>query len=433
MGRVIGLSIENLRKIRAAFLDFDGKSLIEIRGPNDAGKSTVILALEILFKGGAALPKDAVTHGKSVATVIGKIDDYSVKRVIKPDGKQTLSIEKDGEAVAKPQEFLTAYAGKLIDPEEISRLDAKEFKRTLMEYLGIDFAKTDGKIVTAEQERLVVGRQIKSNGTPQPVPKAEAANLGELLEKRKKIVQSNEVQDTKQVEIDKCSRHLDNLKEQQEGVKAERERIEREIEELQKKLRTTKNDFKVLAGRIKDGTDLIEQLPKPEPKRSTVDVESQIEKLDEQNRAAEAYDQYLQKKETYDTLQQQHAKHDAEIKELRKQKEESLQNAAMPIEGLTISDEGILHNGDTKENWSDSRAIKIAMQFVGFVNRDRNLKVMYIKRGESLDAQSLAEVKRFAEEHDFTVIIEIVDDERQHQGDGVFFIEQGEIMVGESA
>ncbi|MFZ4617912.1 MAG: AAA family ATPase [Rectinemataceae bacterium] len=144
--KLIGLSIEGLRKIKAAELDFDGKNLVQVRGANGAGKSTVLDAIHFLLKGTRDIPAGVVSHGAGESVIVGTIDDYIVRRTIKTDGKSALSVEREGGKVARPQEFLDTISGQFLDPEWFAKLPGPEKRAVLMRYVGIDFTAIDGRI-----------------------------------------------------------------------------------------------------------------------------------------------------------------------------------------------------------------------------------------------------------------------------------------------
>jgi DNA repair ATPase RecN len=124
--KILALAIENLRKIKAATLDLKDGNLTQIRGPNRAGKSTILLAARMLFGGKSIVPKDAITHGKEEARIIGIVNDYTIKVIIKKNGAHSLTVEKEGMKKTKPQAFLDALAGKFLDPQWFSQLPGTE-------------------------------------------------------------------------------------------------------------------------------------------------------------------------------------------------------------------------------------------------------------------------------------------------------------------
>jgi len=207
------LSIANLRKIKVAQFSFVGKSLVKIKGPNGAGKSTVIDAIQFLLNGRTA-PPNAVTKGEEDSTIVGMIDDYCCKRVIKPDGKTVLKVTKNNVAITSPQSFLDSISGTLIDPQSFCEKTPAEKRSYLLEVFAIDTTEIDQIIKDLEQDRLFTGRDLKRCGEPIECPKVERKDPGTILEKIKQL----------QTELAEIESHNDQARKYETYLKAKEDR-----------------------------------------------------------------------------------------------------------------------------------------------------------------------------------------------------------------
>lgn len=409
--KLIGLSIEGLRKIKAAELDFNGKHLVQVRGANGAGKSTVLDAIRFLLKGTRDIPGGVVTQGSEESVLLGKIDDFIVKRVIKADGRSALSVEREGGKVARPQEFLDSISGQFLDPEWFAKLPGTEKRSVLMGYVGIDFTAIDAKIAQAEQDRLVCGRELKALGDPAPVSPCEAVSLTDLMAKRKELADWNSRQDSAAAALARIV----------QDAKAAMMRCfdgKDSIKGLSEALDAAKAEHKK---RLVDMTIVM-----PQEKRDLSEVEGQIANAEATNDKARKYAEYIAKRDQKEAKKREYEELGKRVDELRQERIDMVKAAKLPVEGLQITETGLSHDGVSDENWSDSEALKIALMLA--VAFSGELRAVYIKRGEALDAASLAKVKAFAEAEDFQVIMEIVDDSYEGIDDGVVWIEEGEIL-----
>lgn len=410
--KLVGLSINGLRKITAAELDFDGKHLVQIRGENGAGKSTVIDSILYLFRGSKAIPAGVVTHGHEKGTIVGRVDGYTIRRVIDATGKSTLTVEGPEGKVASPQGFLDAIAGQFLDPEWFAGLPSAEKRKVVMQYAGIDFSEIDTKIAVAEQSRLVIGRELKALGAIPPAPeKAEEVSVSALLAELNKLNEHN------RVEQEKTKRRVQVF---QDAVRGMVDRLEDQdgMEDLKEAIGT-------LYDIHHDATIELEAIGKPEF-ADTAEVESKIANAEAINAKARAYAAYLEKKAAVEAKKAEYDAADAEVAAMRKQKDDMVANARLPMPGLAITDAGLAYKGVTDENWSDSEGMKIAIRLAVAYSGD--LKAAYIKRGEAMDSRSLARLKEYAEKEDFQVIVEIVDDSYAKSGDDVLYIQDGIIV-----
>lgn len=410
--KLIGLTIEGLRKIRAAELDFDGKHLIQVRGKNGAGKSTVLDAIQYLLRGSRSIPPGVVTHDLDKAQIVGRIDDYVIKRTIRASGQSALSIEREDGKVARPQEFLDSISGQFLDPEWFSKLPGPEKRGVLMDCLGIDFSEIDKEIADAEYERLLCGRDLKSLGKPVSVEKTEAVSLADLMAERKGLIAWNEEQDRigealkKEVKIT-----VSNIVSWMEDVDS--------IDKLGEALQSSQKEYQWLIDR---------NLPNPAERKDLSEIEAAIARAEETNEKARRYEQYKETLEKVEEKKKEYEELSRKVEALRGKRISMVKDAKLPVLGLEITDTGLSHRGVNDENWSDSESMKIALMLA--VAFSGELKTVYIKRGEALDSESLEKIKAFAEKNDYQVIMEIVDDSYSGDADGVVWIEEGVVLQG---
>jgi DNA repair ATPase RecN len=371
--KLTGLRIEGLRKIKCAELDFDGQHLVEIRGRNQAGKSTVIDSILWLFKGTRAIPKDVVTHGMERGEIIGEVGEYTVRRVVKPDGTSNVTVEGANGKVPKAQEFLDQISGQFLDPEYFMSLSSADKRKVVMQYAGIDFTDIDARIAAAEQNRLLLGRELKSLGTIPPEPEnVKEVVITELLEELRTVNEHNKKQDELQTKIEDCIDFLKN---------AARNAIEgKTLEEIRHII------FDYLPSFYESRKTEIEALGKPDYK-PTDEITGKIANAESINTKARAYQAYLDKKKAVEEKKAEYDKATDAIEEFRREKANMVLGAKLPVKGLTITDTGLVFNGTTDENWSDSEGLKIALKIA--VAWSGDIKAVYIKRGEAFDTASL--------------------------------------------
>lgn len=414
--KLISLSIKNMRSIRAAELDFDGKSLVEIRGRNGAGKSTVIDSILFLLKGSRDIPAGVVTNGESKGVIVGTVGEYTIRRMIDPDGKSTLAIEGPAGKIPSPQGFLDQLSGKFLDPEYFKKLPSIEKRALLLRYAGIDFNAIDGEIMVAEQNRLVLGRLLKTLGTAGPEPeKVEPVSVADILKERAEILSFNETQE-RQVLINTAKLRV---------VK------DRFIYGLQEKDFSTFVDFTAhLEGLIAAYNEAVRlganSWVDVLPLKPLTIVDERLACSEKTNQKATAYKEWETRRDNIKAKQAEYDAADKVVADLREKKHGMVAGAKMPIKDLEITDTGLAFRGVSDENWSDSEALKIALNVAVAYSGD--LKAVYIKRGEALDSASLEKIRVFAEKKDFQIIVEIVDDSYAKQGDGVIYIEDGAVQ-----
>jgi hypothetical protein len=93
----------------------------------------------------------------------------------------------------------------------------------------------------------------------------------------------------------------------------------------------------------------------------------------------------------------------------------------MPIEGLSLTDEGVVYNNMLFDRLSTGQQIRVSTAIGMALNPD--LKVIFIREGSLLDSDGLKEIAAMAQEKDYQIFIERCDE----SGQVGFFIEDGEI------
>ena len=405
--RFIGLQVEGFKKIKMAVMDFDGKRLVPIYGKNGAGKSSIIEAIEVLFRGGKAVKEGIVNNESDKAIIIGEIDGYVIRREINKNNEiKTVVKSADGKTIAKPQEFLDAISGYFIDPQDFSALSGKEKKDRLMKYAGISFTEIDSQIKDMEDERLLVGREVKKIGEVTPVEKVDPVVLTELLQQRTAIEDFNREQMTRR----------DNLKKADDFISG----LDFQIKDLEAELKEL-HDKKVEAEKRKG------LMAQPEAEKAISAIDIKILSAELANQKATAYQNYLSKKADKEAKEAEYKQLTDDIEGLREFKGEVLKGANLPLGGeLLVTETGLEYKGIPDQNWSDAESIKISAHIAAHFSKD--LKAMYIKRGESLDSTSLSELKEFAEENNYQIFCHIVSDAKGENCDG-FYLEDGEIVI----
>jgi hypothetical protein len=111
----------------------------------------------------------------------------------------------------------------------------------------------------------------------------------------------------------------------------------------------------------------------------------------------------------------------AKINDIEKEKVELLQNAKMPIKGLSVKDEGVFYNDVPFCQLSTSEKLKVGLSIAMEMNPD--VRVIRILDGSLLDEDNMEIVKEMINGKDYQVWIEKVDS----SGKIGFYIEDGEI------
>jgi hypothetical protein len=427
--RVLGLVVENVKKIKAVTITPDpNSSAVLIAGNNEDGKSSILDSISYAIGGKKLIPKNPIRDGEDKARIQVDLDEFIVTRLF----KRTLSgydstlkvIAKDGASISNGQQVMDRLIGKLtFDPLEFATADLKvqrEMLRSLIT-LPIDLAQWQVKYDDLFQKRYDAGRDLKTAQGALDSAKHHDDAPAQLVDVSRATRDLTEGQREIQAHKD-AVKAVDDLDDTLNEKRADLEVAKQNVEELKKKLRIeqatvaeiekaipvaekliTKNRAELEAMELPDITALSETL-------TSADTINQ--KVRDNQRCSELIDEVK-------TKHQAHANLEAEIKKHLAVKAKAYAEAKGP-KGIQFTDDDITYNGVTLEQISDGAKIKISMELAMSMNP--NLKIVLMRRGALLDAKNRQMLIDMATAAGYQLWLELVD-----PGPATLVIEDGAV------
>lgn len=143
--QLVRLAIKNFLSISDA--ELKPGQINQIVGKNNQGKTTILRALEAALKG--TTDGSVVKRGETDAEIILEFDEISIRRRIKSDGKQTVSVKKGDMSANSPQAYLNQLLdGTSLNPLEL--LDPKKRTEYLLKCIDIRVTPKDLKEVVGD-------------------------------------------------------------------------------------------------------------------------------------------------------------------------------------------------------------------------------------------------------------------------------------------
>ena len=97
------------------------------------------------------------------------------------------------------------------------------------------------------------------------------------------------------------------------------------------------------------------------------------------------------------------------------------------VEGLQITEDDILFNGISSDNWSDAQGLSISRKLC--ISQKPKLSAVFLDRAESMSKKTLQEFVEWAKSEGIqTIITKIVDEKPQTKEDNVYFIYDGTLV-----
>ncbi|AXA97620.1 ATP-binding protein [Microbacterium sp. PM5] len=406
-------SVENFKGVREISLSPSG-SLVVVAGGNGAGKSSFIDAFVELFdpKGTRLTPKP-IREGEDEARAEFTDTDLGVRIVRtwkKNDAGRLEVFALDGAKYSKPADVVASLTGGLIfDPVAFLNLDERKQRDALLAKVDLPFdvdALAREK-AGAEERRLIAGRDVKRlqgalSAMPNPLDAPDEEVSGAAV-----LAEIETAQDHNH-RIDRAEDLVTELGRQVADT-------DRTIERLEAQITQARADRAVWVERIEEA-----ERAAAAPRVDLAPLQEKLADVDKINAAFRARREYEKVAAEYAAAAtaQQAAQND--IDDIEAQKATGLAAAKFPVDGLSVDENGVTFDGVpfTQVNSAMRRRVAFAIATAG----DPKLRLVIIKDGDLLDADSLAAIRQLADERGYTVLVERDRDESRQIG---FTIEDG--------
>jgi predicted nucleic acid-binding Zn-ribbon protein len=403
--KIIRLEAENFKRLKAVEINPDG-SLVIVGGKNGAGKTSALDAIRAAIGGKKACPQEPVRKGAKKSQVVLETEELVVCRKFTKNGTSIEVKSKDGGVFPSPQALLNKLVGSLsFDPLEFSRMAPKERADVVRRLVGLDFANLDAKRAGLYAKRTEVNRDLKkAEAKLESLPKKKApekeVSVSELIKEAERMAEIN--------------RNNEDLRAKLAIAKNDYRETKRTIEELQADLANYEKRGRRLAALVKEAVD-----------QNVEEIRRKIDLAEETNAACRAAKERANIEKEAGVLSCEAYRLTDEIEKLDQRKAGAIQGAEYPIDGLSVTDDGIELDGLPFEQASSAQQLRCSVAMGLALNP--KLRVLLVQDGSLLDQDNLTAIAEMAADADAQVWIERVGD-----GDEcTVVIEDGEICVSQ--
>jgi len=409
--KIIELKAENIKKLKAIEIKPKGNTVI-ISGKNGAGKSSVLDSIWFALTGKDSLKETSkpIREGEDHAMAMVDIGDYVVTRNWTSNDTTYLKVEnRDGAKYNSPQQMLDSFIGELsFDPLKFANVEKKQQKEILLKLLGLtaNVDELDKRYQDIFNERTFIGRNFKDSkaqfeGMAKPretLPEKEV-NISDLTKKLSEAIENNKA-----------------IRETEYDIKEN----EGDLDEVEKKISELLAQKEQLLSNIKSSKETLAK-SKVIPVQDLQDKIDNAGQLNNEIRNAENY--YIKKSEVTKS-EKDYKEKTVELESITAKKSDLVKTAKMPIEGLSFDDEGVLFSGIPFSQLSAAEQLRVSLSIA--ISMNPKLRVIRIMDGSLLDSTNMEIIKSMANDNDFQIWIEKVDE----SGKIGIYIEDGEIKEG---
>lgn len=391
MVKINRLEVENLKRIKSCVLEPTENGLTVIGGRNGQGKTSTLDAIAWALGGEKYRPSNPTRDGSVVPPMI-KVE-LSNGLMVERKGKNGALKVTDTNGHRSGQQLLNDFVEQLaIDLPKFMRSSSKEKASTLLSIIGVEDQLL--RLERSEQElynqRLLIGREAdrkRKHADEMPtydgVPD-ELISASELIRQQQDILARNGENQRKR---DRAASIQLEYNRQFGQVKA----LEAQLAEEQRKLQKLEQDLSIAqtsAADLQDG--------------STAELEAAIEAVELTNAKIRSNLDQAKADEEARHYQAQYEEFSRQIDDVRQQKTALLDNASLPLPGLSVQDGELIYNGAKWDCMSSADQLKVSTAIVKALNPKCGFVLM--DKLEQMDLDTMREFGAWLEHEGLQVI-----------------------------
>lgn len=372
------LEIENVKRVRGAVLTPDAQGLTIIGGKNNQGKTSVLDAIAWALGGDRFKPSNAMREGSTVPPHI-KVE-LSNGIIAERSGKNSALKVIDTTGKRSGQQLLNAFVEQLaIDLPRFMESSNKEKADTLLKIIGVgdQVHALEHKEQELYNRRRVIGQDADrkrkyAEAMPlYPDAPKEPVSAVELIRQQQDILARNGENQRKRQNRDRLA---EDLKRQSDLVKELAHRLDEEKEKcyaIARDLETAK----------RDALDLQDE--------STAEIEQSLADIEKINIKVRANADREKAEQDAAWYTQQYDALTDEIEATRAEKYALLNDAALPLPGLSVEDGELTYKGKKWDCMSGSDQLRAATAIVRAINPQCGF--VLLDKLEQMDTDTLRE------------------------------------------
>ena len=431
------LQLLNFQVIESFDADFEG-NIYFITGDNELGKSTLLKAIGALLTGNRdEVLRNGASKGFAKMVVGDDGEEYDVQLSFteaNPRGTLTIKQKTTGmqtnnvsmlQKIFGYQDFDAVEFARWSESAEGRRKQIAVVKNLLPEKVRDRISEIDKEVEELKAERTIVNREVKMATTLRdtanvgltPEDRAKYQNpidVTDLVERAKANAQLIEKAKTVRSMLAQRVQQLADIPNQiasaESALKQAKETARKMVEDAEQAYNVSIakiNEEKADCERRKaNAEEWLRKYEANNPEKEN--AEDTLARVQEHNAMCEKVRKYNERQSELMAAKDKAERMEADIAQLADERAGLIANAALPIEGLTFTDDGLELNGIpfVPGKVSDSQTMEVAAKLVMASNP--TVKVFRIARGESLGAKRLETIVDIARRNGFQGFIEQV-------------------------
>ena len=393
------LEIENVKRIHAAVVEPTPNGLTIIGGKNRQGKTSVLDAIAWALGGKKYQPSQAVNADSTIPPRLKVIMDNGL--VVERKGKNSDLKVTDPTGKKGGQQLLDEFVEELaLNLPKFMEASGKEKANTLLQIIGVgpQLTELDQKEKELYQERLYVGRtadQKEKFAKEQPYyPDApqELVSPSELIRQQQDILARNGEKARIRANAAEAERKAAAAEQALSIAYGAAAEAEKRLEEAKAAYNKAMEEKEIAFSSAENaGED-----------ESTAELEANIADIEAINIKVRANLNKIQAEEDAKEYRDKYTLLTQKIEDVRSEKTSLLDNADLPMPGLSVMDGELIYNGQKWDNMSSAEQMIVSASIVRKLNPKCGF--VLLDKLEAMDLDTLQEFEKWLEQEGLQAI-----------------------------
>ncbi|WP_368652394.1 AAA family ATPase [Ornithinibacillus sp. 4-3] len=385
------LEIENVKRVKAVKIEPSANGLTVIGGNNGQGKTSVLDSIAWGLGGNRFKPSKATRDGSMVPPYLSVT--LSNGLVVERKGKNSELKVLDPNGEKAGQQLLDSFVEELaINLPKFMNASSKEKANILLQIIGVgeqlhQYEREEQEIYNNRRAIGQIADQKKKFAKEQPyypdVPK-ELVSASDLINQQQEILARNGENQRKR-------QNLQQIQQQYAAQGQEVERLRQLLQQAEATYLQLGNDLEIAQ---KDTLDLMDE--------STEELQRNIQEIDEINRKVRANLDKDKAEEDARNYVVQYDELTKKLNDVRQKKVDLLDNANLPLPGLSVEDGHLTYNGQQWDNMSGADQLKVSTAIVRKLKP--NCGFILLDKLEQMDLATLDDFGKWLEQEGLQAI-----------------------------
>ena len=391
MMKINKLEIENVKRVKAVKIEPAESGLTVIGGRNNQGKTSVLDSIAWALGGDRYRPSQAAREGSVIPPHLQIVMNNGLE--VERKGKNSDLKVTDPTGKRAGQQLLNAFVGELaIDLPKFMASSSREKAEVLLKIIGVgrQLHELEAQETELYNRRRTIGQiadqkaKFAREMTYYPDAPKEPVSASELIRQQQDILARNGENQRKRAQAAALLAERNRLAEKVNSLKAELKRYEDQLIQVDEDM----NIAYQTAESLRDESTAELERNIQDIERINVKVRANLDK-DKAEMDAQQY------KNEYDSMT-------AKLNDVRQKKIDLLENAALPLPGLSVADGELTYNGQKWDNMSGSDQLKVSTAIVRRLNP--NCGFVLLDKLEQMDLDTMRDFGAWLEQEGLQAI-----------------------------